>query len=120
MVRHDYALDFPKSKYSDGFALGLRNEAKAAKRGTWAGSFDRPWEWRKQMTVRLPRKRYTNPSLTLLLMLMADPNPPKAGAFPQRPPPNGRRPSSREGLRVTCCWPAGPEATVDALASASA
>lgn len=50
MVRKGYAVDWPK--YSDGFYVRAQNEARAAKRGMWAGSFERPWEWRKQMTVQ--------------------------------------------------------------------
>lgn len=49
MVRKGYAVDWPK--YSAGFYAKAENEARTAKRGLWAGSFDRPWEWRKQMTV---------------------------------------------------------------------
>ncbi|MFC3321310.1 thermonuclease family protein [Mesorhizobium cantuariense] len=50
MVRKGYALDWPK--YSDGFYVRAQTEAKAAKRGMWARSFERPWEWRKQMTAQ--------------------------------------------------------------------
>ncbi|TGQ66038.1 MAG: thermonuclease family protein [Mesorhizobium sp.] len=49
MVRKGYAVDWPK--YSAGFYARAETEAKAARRGLWAGSFDRPWEWRKQKTV---------------------------------------------------------------------
>jgi endonuclease YncB( thermonuclease family) len=49
MVRQGYALDWPK--YSAGFYIGAETEARAAKRGIWAGSFERPWQWRKRMTV---------------------------------------------------------------------
>ena len=49
MVRQGYAVDWPK--YSAGFYAQAETEARKAKRGLWAGSFDRPWEWRKQMTV---------------------------------------------------------------------
>ena len=45
MVRQGYALDWPK--YSAGFYVRAEKEAKAAKRGLWAGSFDKPWEWRR-------------------------------------------------------------------------
>jgi len=45
MVRKGYAVDWPK--YSAGFYAAAENEAKRAKRGVWAGSFERPWEWRR-------------------------------------------------------------------------
>lgn len=50
MVRRGYTLDWPR--YSAGFYTKAQNEAQAAKRGMWDGSFERPWEWRKQMTVQ--------------------------------------------------------------------
>lgn len=46
MVRQGYALDWPK--YSAGFYVGAEQEARTAKRGLWAGSFDKPWNWRRQ------------------------------------------------------------------------
>lgn len=49
MVRKGYAVDWPK--YSAGFYAAAENEARRAKRGVWAGSFERPWDWRKRMTV---------------------------------------------------------------------
>ncbi|MER9412898.1 thermonuclease family protein [Mesorhizobium sp. M0589] len=45
MVRQGFAIDWPK--YSAGFYGKAEMEARAAKRGVWAGSFERPWEWRK-------------------------------------------------------------------------
>ena len=50
MVRKGYAVDWPK--YSAGFYVKAESAARTAKRGMWAGSFERPWEWRKQMTVQ--------------------------------------------------------------------
>ncbi|TIW88682.1 MAG: thermonuclease family protein, partial [Mesorhizobium sp.] len=50
MVRKGFAVDWPK--YSAGFYSKAETEARTAKRGLWAGSFDRPWEWRKQMSVQ--------------------------------------------------------------------
>lgn len=43
MVRHGYAvvLGFGRSDYQE-----LQDEAEAAKRGIWRGSFERPADWR--------------------------------------------------------------------------
>lgn len=46
MVRQGYALDWPR--YSAGFYARAQDEAKTAKRGIWAGSFQAPWDWRKE------------------------------------------------------------------------
>jgi endonuclease YncB( thermonuclease family) len=46
MVRQGYALDWPK--YSAGFYARAEKEARTAKRGIWAGSFDKPWNWREE------------------------------------------------------------------------
>ena len=45
MVRQGYALDW--KQYSKGFYKEQEIEAKANKRGIWAGNFTQPWEWRK-------------------------------------------------------------------------
>ncbi|WP_416797306.1 thermonuclease family protein [Ciceribacter azotifigens] len=45
LVREGHALDWPR--YSKGAYADAEAEARAAKRGMWAGSFQRPWEWRK-------------------------------------------------------------------------
>ncbi|MBZ9994140.1 thermonuclease family protein [Mesorhizobium sp. BH1-1-4] len=45
VVKQGYALDWPK--YSAGFYARAEREARTAKRGMWAGSFDKPWVWRK-------------------------------------------------------------------------
>jgi len=50
IVRKGYAVDWPR--YSAGFYAKAETDARIAKRGLWAGAFDRPWEWRKQMTVQ--------------------------------------------------------------------
>lgn len=46
MVRQGHALDWPK--YSAGFYVRAEQEARTAKRGMWAGSFDKPWNWRRE------------------------------------------------------------------------
>lgn len=35
-------------KYSGGRYRGEEDDAKAAKRGLWAGTFEWPWEWRRR------------------------------------------------------------------------
>jgi endonuclease YncB( thermonuclease family) len=45
MVRAGHALDWPR--YSKGAYASAQAVAIAARRGMWAGSFARPWEWRK-------------------------------------------------------------------------
>ncbi|TPJ41419.1 thermonuclease family protein [Mesorhizobium sp. B2-6-5] len=49
VVKKGYAVDW--SKYGAGFYDKAETDARKAKYGPWAGSFDRPWKWRKQMTV---------------------------------------------------------------------
>ncbi|HEV2504375.1 MAG TPA: thermonuclease family protein [Mesorhizobium sp.] len=44
MVSQGHALDWPR--YSDGAYVAAEHEAITARRGMWAGSFARPWEWR--------------------------------------------------------------------------
>lgn len=46
LVQNGNALDWPK--YSSGAYAGQEAEAKAAKRGIWAGSFQAPWDWRAE------------------------------------------------------------------------
>jgi endonuclease YncB( thermonuclease family) len=45
MVRKGNALDWPR--YSAGFYQRAQDEALRAKRGMWAGSFEKPWLWRQ-------------------------------------------------------------------------
>ncbi len=45
MVRQGNALDWPR--YSDGFYSGEEAEARAQRRGMWAGQFTAPWDWRR-------------------------------------------------------------------------
>ena len=45
MVVAGHALDWPR--YSKGAYADAEGAASAARRGMWAGSFARPWEWRK-------------------------------------------------------------------------
>jgi endonuclease YncB( thermonuclease family) len=49
MVRRGWAIEF--KRYSDGRYAGAEAEAKAAKVGLWAGTFDEPAEWRKSKRV---------------------------------------------------------------------
>jgi endonuclease YncB( thermonuclease family) len=49
MVRRGYAVDWPK--YSGGFYVKVEIAARTSKRGLWAGSFERPWKWRKHVRV---------------------------------------------------------------------
>lgn len=46
LVRQGWALDF--ARYSRRAYAGEEASAKSARRGVWAGSFVRPWEWRGQ------------------------------------------------------------------------
>lgn len=43
-VRQGHALDY--RRYSAGAYARLEAEAQVARRGMWAGEFQRPWEWR--------------------------------------------------------------------------
>ncbi len=45
LVRGGHALDWPR--YSDGAYASAEKAAQVARRGMWAGSFARPWEWRR-------------------------------------------------------------------------
>lgn len=44
LVRQGWAVDF--SRYSKGKYAAVEKEARDAKRGLWAGTFDMPWDWR--------------------------------------------------------------------------
>jgi endonuclease YncB( thermonuclease family) len=46
MVRAGHALDF--ARHSRGRYAQAEREARAARRGLWAGSFEQPAEWRRQ------------------------------------------------------------------------
>lgn len=46
LVRNGHALDWPR--YSDGAYAADQKAAAAAKVGLWAGTFQRPWEWRAE------------------------------------------------------------------------
>lgn len=45
MVRQGWALAY--RRYSKDY-VGDENEAQAARRGMWAGEFEKPWEWRRK------------------------------------------------------------------------
>ncbi|MDX6807126.1 thermonuclease family protein [Terrihabitans rhizophilus] len=45
MVEKGLAVDYPQ--YSKGAYADAEREAKAARRGMWAGTFVMPWDWRK-------------------------------------------------------------------------
>ena len=49
MVRRGWAIEF--KRYSDGRYSAAEAEAKAAKAGLWAGTFDEPAEWRKSRRI---------------------------------------------------------------------
>lgn len=44
LVSRGHALDYPR--YSGGAYAGAEAGAQRARRGVWAGEFQRPWEWR--------------------------------------------------------------------------
>lgn len=48
-VENGQALDWPR--YSHGAYAGLQAYAQAAKLGLWAGTFQKPWDWRAQHTA---------------------------------------------------------------------
>ncbi|MER8638684.1 excalibur calcium-binding domain-containing protein [Mesorhizobium sp. M1365] len=52
MVEHGQALDWPR--YSHGAYAGQQAQAKAAKVGLWAGTFQAPWEWRAAHADKSP------------------------------------------------------------------
>lgn len=45
LVRSGLAIDWPR--YSKGRYAEAQREAQAARRGLWAGTFTKPWEWRR-------------------------------------------------------------------------
>ena len=45
MVNLGYAIDWPES---GGFYQYEQEIARTARRGVWAGTFDLPWDWRRQ------------------------------------------------------------------------
>jgi endonuclease YncB( thermonuclease family) len=48
MVRAGHALDYPQ--HSRGRYAAAEREAREAKRGLWAGTFEYPWAWRRMQT----------------------------------------------------------------------
>lgn len=44
LVSRGFALDYPR--YSGGAYASAQAGAQRARRGVWAGEFQRPWEWR--------------------------------------------------------------------------
>jgi endonuclease YncB( thermonuclease family) len=51
LVSNGHALDWPR--YSKDAYAGAQNNARAARRGIWAGSFALPWEWRRNRDAAL-------------------------------------------------------------------
>jgi endonuclease YncB( thermonuclease family) len=45
MIRQGWAVEY--EQYSDGRYSDEEEEARRAKRGLWAGTFVKPWEWRR-------------------------------------------------------------------------
>ena len=45
MIRQGWAVEY--EQYSDGRYSDEEEEARSAKRGLWAGTFVKPWEWRR-------------------------------------------------------------------------
>ncbi len=45
LVRQGWAVEY--KQYSDGRYSDEEEEARGAKRGLWAGTFVKPWEWRR-------------------------------------------------------------------------
>jgi endonuclease YncB( thermonuclease family) len=46
LVRQGWALDY--RQYSKGRYAAEEAEARAGRRGVWAGTFQKPWEWRRR------------------------------------------------------------------------
>jgi endonuclease YncB( thermonuclease family) len=46
LAREGWALDY--RQYSKGAYAEAEKEAREAKRGLWAGTFDKPWDWRRK------------------------------------------------------------------------
>jgi len=55
LIRHGWAVEY--TQYSDGRYSGEEKEAQRAKRGLWAGTFIKPWDWRRG--ERLPNEAST-------------------------------------------------------------
>jgi endonuclease YncB( thermonuclease family) len=49
LVRQGWAVEY--IQYSDGRYSGEEAEARGAKRGLWAGTFVKPWDWRRGETL---------------------------------------------------------------------
>jgi endonuclease YncB( thermonuclease family) len=45
LIRQGWAVEY--TQYSDGRYSDEENEAQRAKRGLWAGTFVKPWDWRR-------------------------------------------------------------------------
>ena len=45
LIRQGWAVEY--TQYSDGRYSGEEAEARRAKRGLWAGTFVKPWDWRR-------------------------------------------------------------------------
>jgi endonuclease YncB( thermonuclease family) len=52
LIRQGWAVEY--TQYSDGRYSDEENEAQRAKRGLWAGTFVKPWDWRRG--ERLPNE----------------------------------------------------------------
>ena len=76
MVRRGWAIEF--KRYSDGRYAGAEEEARTAKAGLWAGTFDEPADWRKAKRAgEVPDVPTVNaPVAPLGLMAAAGANPP--------------------------------------------
>jgi len=46
LVQEGWALDYPR--YSGGHYRAQEAHARKAKRGMWAGTFEKPGDWRKR------------------------------------------------------------------------
>ena len=52
LVASGHALDWPR--YSNGAYSDRQEEARAAKRGLWSGTFETPWDWRANNRAPAP------------------------------------------------------------------
>jgi endonuclease YncB( thermonuclease family) len=50
LVRQGWALDY--RQYSKGRYAAEEAEARSGRRGVWAGTFQKPWEWRRKRTTK--------------------------------------------------------------------
>lgn len=55
LIRQGWAIEY--TQYSDGRYSNEEKEARQAKRGLWAGTFVKPWDWRRG--ERLPNEALT-------------------------------------------------------------